>query len=358
MTKGLVIVLPGIEGRSMFNAAIRQGLSDGGVDWGIEVHDWTTGVPLVLYHLFAKRRNKKMALDVVRRIGEYRLTHPDRPVVLVGQSGGAAIATWVAEAMPADQKLTGVILIAPALSPNYLLEQALCGTERGIVSFHSRKDWVFLGVGTVMYGTMDRKHVSSAGRVGFEIPDEIWRPPEYEKLFQIAWRENMSKAGNAGGHLTSSSARFVSTFVAPLVLAKTWDRKLVTDVRTREPAPRSRPTSVPTTTKPVTPPASKVSLPVKAKTKIKKTIKEPSPPVKRVRGPLPPASGTPKKPVPAERPTTRPRTRVRGPLPPRSGEWKPTSALPPPDQWQVEPPIENDGHRRPRKPDIYFAVGA
>ena len=413
MTKGLVIVLPGIEGRSFFNAAIREGLSDGGVDWGIEVHDWTTGAPLVLYHLFAKQRNKRMAQDVVRRICEYKLTHPDRPVVLVGQSGGAAIATWVAEAMPDGQKLTGVILIAPAISPNYLLEQALRNTERGIVNFYSRRDWVFLGVGTTIYGTMDRKHTSSAGRLGFEVPDQIWRPPEYEKLFQIAWQENMSKAGNAGGHLSSGTTRFVSTYVAPMVLAETWDQKLIAEVGSREPAPRTRPTTVPapvappaTATrsrppkaKPSTPLASKPPAGVKKPVRVGKPLpvreplprppaasRSPSPPSNRVRGPLPPPGRTPNKGEPVEKPTGRLRNpvrgplpgasktpkasesdqaepprerpnRVRGPLPPQARRWESGSTLPSPDQWQVEPPLDDDGHLRPQKPRAYSAVG-
>ena len=39
---GLVLVLPGIEGRSTLNLDIAQGLVDGGVPLAVEVHDWTT----------------------------------------------------------------------------------------------------------------------------------------------------------------------------------------------------------------------------------------------------------------------------------------------------------------------------
>ena len=51
MQRGLVLVLPGIEGESCLNHSIVRGLADGGVPSGIEVVNWTTGrIVLFLYH--------------------------------------------------------------------------------------------------------------------------------------------------------------------------------------------------------------------------------------------------------------------------------------------------------------------
>jgi len=233
--RGLVVVLPGIEGVGVLNAATCRGLNDGGVNWAIERFDWTTGVPgNYLYHLRAEARNRKQAVDLAKYIVAYQDSHPGRPVVLIGQSGGAAIAAWAAEALPAGRRLTGIIMLAPALSPRYMLQQSLFRSERGIVSFYSLQDWVFLGMGTMVYGTMDGEHSSSAGRTGFDIPDAGGTPKVYERLFQIAWHHAMSGAGHRGGHLSSGAGRFVAAYVAPLVLARRWDERVIARVLNKE----------------------------------------------------------------------------------------------------------------------------
>ncbi len=226
LDRGLVIVLPGIEGRSRFNEAICDGLADGGVDWAIELYDWTTW-PGPLFNLQAHHRNRRKAMELAARIVRYTMKRPDRPVVLVGQSGGGAIGVWTAEAVPPGEKIDGIIMLATSLSPKYTLDVALSNSRRGIVSFHSSRDWFFLGVGTAMHGTMDRRFGFSAGCMGFELPEDKARTGFYRKLFQIAWDKKMAEKGNQGLHLTSGAARFVSFYVAPLILADKWDRDLI-----------------------------------------------------------------------------------------------------------------------------------
>jgi len=244
--RGLVIVLPGIEGRGWLNAAICRGLNEGGVNWAVELHDWTTGVPgNFLYHLRAEGRNRRQAAAIAERIGRYNARYPGRPVVLVGQSGGGAVAAWVAEAMPSPEGLTGVVMLSPALSPGYDLRAALANSKRGMVNFYSRRDWVFLGVGTSMWGTMDGKLSSSAGRVSFGAPEAASSGSPYAKLFQLAWNREMSDSGHVGGHLSSGASEFVAKYVAPLILAEKWDEQLMVRVQTQDwaetPAPRLPP---------------------------------------------------------------------------------------------------------------------
>ena len=227
LARGMVVVLTGVEGRSPINEAVCRGLDDGGVDWGIKLEDWT--VPLgPLYNLRAEIPNRRKANEIAIRIAEYKFAHPDNPVVLVGQSGGGAMALWVAEAMPEAQDLDGLILLAPAISPGYMIDFALTKTSRGAVCFYSERDWLFLGIGTTLYGTMDGRHTSSAGRVGFVAPATTNRP----KLFQIAWHKQMAAAGNTGGHLASSGQEFVTHYVAPFVLARRWNDELVASILT------------------------------------------------------------------------------------------------------------------------------
>lgn len=224
LSRGLVLVLPGIEGASRYNRAIRNGLAAGGVDCAIEIRDWTVcGYLTFFYNLRAEQRNRAEAAKIARSIEAYQDAHPGSPVTLVGQSGGGAMAAWVAEAMSPGRKVDGVIVIAAALSPRYRLDRALAKSRRGIVSFYSPMDWLFLGVGTVIFGTADGSHVSAAGRVGFKTPPAGGTDGCYRRLFQVRWNAGMSRYRNLGGHTTSSTAPFVARYVGPLVRARTWD---------------------------------------------------------------------------------------------------------------------------------------
>ncbi len=244
MRHGLAVVLPGIEGRSPLNEAICRGLNAGGVNWGIDLEDWTA--PLgPLYNLRAELHNRRKANEIAVRVAEYKFAHPDNPVVVIGHSGGGAMALWVAESMPEGQELDGVILLAPAISPGYMIDFALTKTRRGIVNFYSHKDWAFLGIGTTVTGTMDGEHTSSAGRVGFQLPLANSRPKTYEKLFQINWHRQMADTGHTGGHLSWSTEDFVATYVAPMVLSPRWSEEVVANVLMRRgidttPATRNR----------------------------------------------------------------------------------------------------------------------
>jgi len=224
LERGLVIVLPGIEGRSGLNEAICRGLNDGGVDWAIELYDWSSGLGL-LFNLRAYDRNRRLASEIGWRISQYLWDYPGRPVVLVGQSGGGAMAVWAAEQLLPGHKIEGAILLAASLSPQYILDFALGNSRQGIVSFYSPRDWLLLGVGTTVAGTMDGRHTTSAGSLGFEVPDSDLSKRAYKKLFQVGWRPKMAEAGHSGMHLTSGAEKFISQYVAPFVL------KLDEDVR-------------------------------------------------------------------------------------------------------------------------------
>jgi len=260
LQRGLVIVLPGIEGRSGFNEAICRGLNDGGVNWAIELYDWTSKWG-PLHSLRGESRNREKAFAIASRVIRYQDSHPGRPVVLVGQSGGGAMAAWAAEALPSGRSVDGVIMLSPALSPRYMLDWSLGNSRRGIVNFYSPRDWIFLGVGTVVYGTMDGRHSESAGRIGFKVPSAGGRPRCYRKLYQVAWQQKMAETGHSGLHLTSGGWRFVMTYVAPFVLAETWDDELVASVLNRRqddklvsPPPPAKPAATAPTTAPTTAP--------------------------------------------------------------------------------------------------------
>jgi hypothetical protein len=107
-----------------------------------------------------------------------------------------------------------------------------------VISFYSSRDWVLLGLGTAMWGTMDGRHAISAGNRGFNVPDEPARAGLYRKLHQISWNREMADTGHTGGHLSSGTSEFVSVYVAPLVMSPQWDDECIARVLKREPVAR------------------------------------------------------------------------------------------------------------------------
>ena len=235
--QGLVIVLTGIEGQSAFNQAIVAGLAKGGVPYGIELVDWTSHAWGPVWNLRSEQRNRRQAGLIADRIVAYQQDHPGKPVYIVGQSGGGGMAIWVAEALPFDGGVDGVIVLEASLSSGYPLDTALGKSRQGIVSFHSERDVLFSGVGTTVVGTLDGQHEQSAGRVGFALPQAPSRLKRYRRLYQIPWQEEMAYTGHHGLHLTGGAEAFVQDYVAPFVLAPQWNRQIADSiVRNAKPA--------------------------------------------------------------------------------------------------------------------------
>jgi pimeloyl-ACP methyl ester carboxylesterase len=230
LDKGLVIVLPGIDGRTLYSQAACQALSEDGLGLTVELYDWT--VPLgLLFNQAAVLRNHEASAVLAGRIRAYQREHPGGRVYLIGHSGGTAIAVWAAEALASGHQVDGVILLGSSLSPGYDLSRALAGTRGGIVSFHSSLDAGLLGLGTILVGTMDGRHCESAGKVGFRTPDEPARPGQYAKLFQIGWEPKMAGAGHGGGHFDYMGGGFLSAYVGPLIKQPAWDGRVVASIR-------------------------------------------------------------------------------------------------------------------------------
>ncbi|MFQ5423566.1 MAG: esterase/lipase family protein [Phycisphaerae bacterium] len=220
MDRGLVIILPGIEGRSRWNLDLARGLDEGGVDLGIEIYDWGTAVPFgLLINLTDKARNRRVATELSRRILRYRAKHPGRPVHLIGHSGGAGVALMAVEALPAEARVTSVILLAAAVSPNLDLRRTLRRTEHGVYNYYSDRDIGYLKLGTSMFGTMDRRYGPSAGAVGFRKPRFFKGADDalYDKLHAIRWRPAMRRYGHDGGHTDWTGRPFVRHYLAPLI---------------------------------------------------------------------------------------------------------------------------------------------
>ena len=219
--RGVVFVLPGIEGRSVWNRSIALGLDEGGVTSAIEIHDWTTGVPgNFVYNLTNLERNRREAREVARRIFDYARRYPDSPIYVVGHSGGGGIAVLALEVLPPGRQIEQAILLAPALSPAYDLSIALRRTRHGIVHFYSARDVTLLKVGTSLLGPIDRDFGAAAGAVGFREPEGLNESDcalYATRLRQVRWTPRLKRVGADGSHLGWASRMFAREYLAPLI---------------------------------------------------------------------------------------------------------------------------------------------
>ncbi|MCA9172986.1 MAG: hypothetical protein KDB14_00655 [Planctomycetales bacterium] len=211
---GLTLVLSGIEGRGPFVQSLAQGLGD--VDDGaVEVFEWTTRrVFATLKHLAALRRNREQAAKLADAVMAYQAEHPAAPLHLVGHSGGAAITVFALEelarrgAAPVDSAM----LLGAALSHDYDLDVALSGASL-VRSFHSPLDIPHLVLGTLVFGTVDRRHTVSAGFRGFRERNLS----SYQRLEQRPYRRAMFSSWHWGGHMGWTNRVFAAEHLAPLL---------------------------------------------------------------------------------------------------------------------------------------------
>jgi pimeloyl-ACP methyl ester carboxylesterase len=211
------IVLPGIEGPSPCARGIIAGLRKSYPAATFEVYDWTTGHAYrMLYHVRGWDRNRVVAGQLAQHIVALQAERPDRPLILVGHSGGGAMSVLALEQLPPGVQIQQAILLAPDLSPTHPLTTALDRTVHGIDVFHSPLDCVILGAATVAVGTVDRAHLPGAGMTGF-ITRSADRDAYAAKLHQHGYEVGMAASGHFGGHFTCTLPDFVNHYVSPVV---------------------------------------------------------------------------------------------------------------------------------------------
>jgi pimeloyl-ACP methyl ester carboxylesterase len=221
LARGLVVILPGIEGEGFLNHNIAYGLNDARVPGAIEVFDWTRGRLFMFHNLINRRRNLEQADLLVRRIRDYRANCPDRPVHLVAHSGGTGIVAMALEHLRENEAIAAAIFLGSALSPTYDLAPALRRTQCGIYNFYSKYDYFYLGAGTRAFGTIDRRRSAAAGKVGFHTPPgqtpadaDLYRA----KLHQVSWRKEWLHCLHGGGHTGWADRLFTSRQLARIVI--------------------------------------------------------------------------------------------------------------------------------------------
>ncbi|WP_459557123.1 alpha/beta fold hydrolase [Lacunimicrobium album] len=210
LDKGLIVIMPGIEGKGVLNRSVAMGLLDAGVPEAITMHDWTSGKRVGPVNLLRTKRNKAQAQVLVDRIIKYQDEYPGRPVTLIGHSGGGGMTMMTLELLPAGRQIRTAILLAPAVSPGYDFAPIWDKVSHHIHHFYCVTDMFFLGIGTAVFGTMDRRFTVSAGAIGFRHRND--------KLIQHPFRMEMFKSWNLAGHFGCTNRAFVRQYLAPLIL--------------------------------------------------------------------------------------------------------------------------------------------
>ncbi|MHC4981880.1 MAG: alpha/beta fold hydrolase [Planctomycetota bacterium] len=224
LDKGLVIILPGIEGVSSHNLDVRRGLVMAEVDRALPIHSWGRPVPVagMLLNQMDIIGNRLAAARIAKMIVNYQDSHPDNPVHIIGHSGGGGIAVFAAEELPSERKVDGLILLSASISSGYDLTKALSRCRNGIVNFYTRADVGLLMIGTSIAGNVDGARGPAAGAIGFETPDasaEAEKKAAYQSLFQVELPEELV---GSSAHTAATRPSFVWTYVAPWVTSATW----------------------------------------------------------------------------------------------------------------------------------------
>ena len=218
---GLVVSLGGVGGLNWGTRWLRSGLDEAGVKAAIVIYDWSKGPGgMFVGDLMDASRNRAVAQDLARTVATYAAAMPERPVTLIGHSGGAAVVVWALEAMPERCRVERVVLLAPALAPDYDLSEALARVQERMYVMYSPADVGLMAAGTAVFGTMDRRHSVSAGLVGFNLPADAADRSQYAKVRQVRWALDLAKSGHLGGHMGWTTTRFARDFLAPILLGR------------------------------------------------------------------------------------------------------------------------------------------
>jgi pimeloyl-ACP methyl ester carboxylesterase len=216
--QGLVLVADGVGGLDLCGTALRYVMGSLGTPCAVRVVPWGHGLGRWHSDLTNAVNRDARAREIADEVVAFRFRRPGAPVFLVGKSGGTGLVVKALEHLP-DDAVEAAVLLSPALSPTYDLTRALRAVCREMVVFWSPLDVIVLGLGTQIFGTIDRIKTVSAGLVGFRLPEPLdaAQRAQYAKLRQVRWQPRMASTGYLGGHVGPDSPAFLRKYIVPLL---------------------------------------------------------------------------------------------------------------------------------------------
>ena len=216
---GVVFVVDGAGGFEATSRNLGQTVAEEKMPLDVRVFHWSHGYWRVIadqtHAAHAQREGGKLAELVLK----CRQESPTSPIYLVAHSAGCAVVLIAAESLPPNA-VERIVLLSPAVSAKFDLRPGLRCACRGVDVFTSSHDWAWLGLGTLLAGTTDRRWtLATAGKDGFQPPlvggeDEAL----YGKLRQYPWTPSLMWMGHNGGHYGAYQPGFLRIFVLPLLV--------------------------------------------------------------------------------------------------------------------------------------------
>ena len=209
--------------------SVSQGFRRAGFDgrcvywrWHAAWRGWLV-LPAIMDADLLERQAARLAAFIVRR----RRRRPEAPIYVVGYSCGGYVAIRALELLPAEIAVDGAALLAAAMDPKRDLERARSRLAGPLVVVSSVLDWLIVGLGTLVFGTGDRRHTPSLGMIGRRRAEDQAdsRQGAMGPIVEIRWKPSLIGAGNFGGHFSASAARFIHRRVAPAVLRRGGSRR-------------------------------------------------------------------------------------------------------------------------------------
>ena len=207
--QGSVWLVPGIEGQTFLVGDVEKALRSNNYHGDINRFNW--GNPLLpLKNLCNARHKQIQSQRLADELSEYSRQYPGEPVDLIGYSGGAGLVVLAIEKLPDNVRVRNVTLVHGALSSEFDLTAALAKIDGRLKNMYSQADWLVLGIGTRIFGTIDGPKTDSAGMVGFKVDKAVPGKTLRCKLQQIPWQWDQHRWG---GHLTLYDYNFNRDYV-------------------------------------------------------------------------------------------------------------------------------------------------
>lgn len=219
VNREVLFLLDGVGGLQAGPLLARRALRLEGHRCGTILYSWQYGVPGEIWtDLMWFRRNRVVAAKLTRKLLAFRRANPETKIHMLAFSGGAGIAVFACEQLDGRPLIDTLILAGPALAPAYNLGRALRAVNRCYALISHRDKWI-LGVGTRLFGTIDRFHCAAAGQVGFRIPAGLSAEDSqaYDRFREIPWSPALGRLGHHGGHTSWASVAFLRRHLPTLL---------------------------------------------------------------------------------------------------------------------------------------------